>query len=97
MTSHRLTVIFQADPERWRSFLARDDSGARPGLLRRVVYRGIDDPSEVMVELEFESAEAAKRYLPSLDLRRGLDEIGLDVYPPVFIGEEDEELRIEYG
>lgn len=91
MTIHRMTIIHNVpDLAAWRAVLARTPSPA--GLLRRSVYRSIDDPNEVMVELEFESAEAARGYLPSLPVRELRDEIGLDAYPPVFIGTEIAEL-----
>ncbi len=95
--SHRLTAIYRVpDVDRWMSVLLRHKSGDRPGLVRRVAFRSLDDPNEVMVELEFDSAEAANAYLPSIDLRALFDEIGLDIYPPIFIGVEIEALRVEY-
>ncbi len=94
MTVHRMTIIHRVnDVAAWRSVLER--TASHPGLIRRTVFRSIDDPNEVMVELEFESAEAATGYLPSLPVRELRDEIGLDVYPPVFIGTEVVELSGE--
>jgi hypothetical protein len=87
MTIHRMTIIHRVpDVAAWRSVLER--TGSHPGLLRRSVFRSIDDPNEVMIELEFESAESATGYLPSLPVRELRQELGLDVYPPVFIGTE---------
>jgi bacterioferritin-associated ferredoxin len=93
---YRMTIIHSVpDFERWRSVLSDDPGLGRPGLLHRSVYRSLDDPNEVMVEVEFETAEAARALLPSLDLREVLDRAGLEVYPPVFIGEELRELRYD--
>jgi hypothetical protein len=51
------------------------------------VFRSVDDPNEVMVELELDSIEAAQAVIPSTDLRDLLDRAGIEIYPPVFIGE----------
>jgi heme-degrading monooxygenase HmoA len=83
------------DFERWRSVLGDDPSAGRPGLVRRTVFRSLDDPNEVLVELEFESEEAAKAFIPSLDLRDIMDRSGVEVYPPMFLGREVDELRFE--
>jgi hypothetical protein len=96
--SYRMTIIHRVtDLERWERIVRRDDHLHRPGLLRRRAYRSLDDGNEVMVELDFESAEAAMSFLPSLDLRGLLDEMGLEVYPPVFIGELVEHLSNDYS
>ena len=93
---HRFSIIYRVpDDRRWVEVMRRHES-AHPGLVRRVAFRSLDDPDEVMVDLEFESAPAATAFVSSLDLRSLLDEIGIESYPPVFIGSEIEELRIEY-
>ncbi len=91
MTIYRMTIIHRVpDRDRWHAVMGR--TGSHPGLLRRTIYQSIDDPNEVMVELEFESAEAATGYLPALPVRELRDEMLLDTYPPVFIGYELPEL-----
>jgi hypothetical protein len=93
---YRMTIIYCVpDFDRWRTILSDNPSEGRPGLLRRSVFRSLDDPNEVMVEIEFDSAESAKALLPSVDLRELLDRSGVEVYPPVFIGEEVTDLRFE--
>jgi hypothetical protein len=97
---HLLTIIHPVpDVDRWTAVLLRESAKDRPrrGLLRRKAYRSLDDPNEVMVQLEFDSAESAQAFLPSIDLRGLLDEIGLEIYPPVFIGVEIDELRVDDG
>jgi len=98
MTSqrYRMTVIHSVPNfERWRTILTDNPSEGRPGLLKRSVFRSLDDPNEIMVEVEFATAEAAKGFLTTLDLRDLLDRAGIEVYPPVFIGEEVEDLAFE--
>jgi hypothetical protein len=90
---YRLTIIHSVpDYERFKSVLANPPRPPLEGLLRRSVFRSLDDPNEVMVEVEFESADAARQLLPSIDLRDLLDRAGIDIYPPVFIGERVDEL-----
>ena len=94
---HRFSIIYRApDKSRWLDVMQRHES-SYPGLTRRVAFRSLDDPNEVMIDLEFDSADSATAFLSSIDLRGVLDEIGIESYPPVFIGSEIEELRIEYG
>jgi len=93
---HRLTLIYRVpDVMRWRDVLTRHDT-AHDGLIRRSAFCSLDDENEVMVELEFSTADSARSFLSNIDLRGVLDEVGLDIYPPVFVGVELEELRLEY-
>ena len=93
----RMTIIHRVtDYDAWAAVLQKHSRADRPGVVRRTAYRSTDDPNEVMVELDFDSAEAAREFLPSIDVRGLLDEMGLDVYPPVFIGERIAELSIDY-
>jgi hypothetical protein len=92
----RLTIIHNVpDFDRWCAVITENSAAGRPGLVRRSVFRSLDDPNEVMVDIEFDSAEAAKSLLPSVDLRELLDRAGIEMYPPVFIGEEVGDLRFE--
>ncbi len=95
-TPFRMTVIHSVpDYDRYHALLRDELTPDHPGLVGRKVFRSIDDPDEVMIELEFESEDAAKALLPSLDLRDLLDRSGIEVYPPVFIGREVDELRYD--
>ena len=92
----RMTLIHPVpDFERYRAVSQENLAATRPGLLRRSVFRSIDDPNEVMIEFEFESAEAATAFLPSFDLDEVFERVGLELYPPVFIGQEIDELHWE--
>jgi hypothetical protein len=81
-----------ADFDRWKEALGDALERGFPGLVRRTVFRSLDDPNEVMVELELESAEAALALIPSLPMREMLDRGGVDIYPAIFVGEEVSEL-----
>jgi hypothetical protein len=94
--SYRVTIInCVPDFEVWRDILSESRGTPRPGLLRRAVFRSVDDPNEVMVEIEFDSLESAQAVLSSVDLREILDRAGVEVYPPVFIGREVEDLGFD--
>jgi hypothetical protein len=83
----RLTLIYPVpDYERWAS-VVRDSRRRVPGVTEMSVFRSIDDPNEVMVDLELDSSETARGLLPSTDFRDLLDRAGVETYPPVFIGE----------
>jgi hypothetical protein len=62
---------------------------ARYGVTRHWVYRGSDDPKEIMTILELPSREHAERLLASteLDMPGWMERIGLEIYPAFFVGE----------
>jgi hypothetical protein len=89
---YRVTIIHTVpDYDRWAEAIA----GSRrhmPWIERMTVHRSVDDPNEVMVELEVSSLDAARAMLQSPDLREVMDRAGIDFYPPVFIGEQVDDL-----
>jgi hypothetical protein len=93
-----VTLIHPVDDfERWKSsVLEAIDPVLETMILRRVVYRSIDDPNEVLVQVEFPSIEAAMAHI-STDLRDELDRCGIEIYPAAFAGTEVTELRITTG
>jgi hypothetical protein len=92
----RLTIIHSVpDYERWAAVIreAREAAGGdTPGVVKMAVFRSVDDPNEVMIDVELDSADAARQLLPSTNLRDLLDRSGVEIYPPVFIGEVVDEL-----
>ena len=58
------------------------------GIVRHWVHRSVDNPSEVMVTLEFESrAEAEALLAAGEQIQAWIERAGVDIYPAVFIGE----------
>src|ERR671929_2179695 len=89
------------DWDAWSSslrFMNEDDEQARDrrdryGMLRRWVYRSVDDPNEVMLVAEFRTREGAEALLQDPDgMRRWHERTGLEVFPPVLITEQLAEL-----
>jgi predicted DNA-binding protein (UPF0278 family) len=91
-----------ADWESWSSSLKsmnEDDEAARErrdryGMLRRSVFRSVDDPNEVMMVAEFRTREGAEALLKDPQgMRRWNERTGLEVFPPVLIMHPLEELN----
>jgi heme-degrading monooxygenase HmoA len=91
---YRLTFIHSVpDYERWADVVKKSQR-RRPGVVSVSVFRSVDDPNEVMVDIELESAEVAQELLPSEAFRDVLDRSGIEIYPPVFLGEIVDELSM---
>lgn len=88
---YRMTIIHTVpDYDRWATLV--HTSRPHPGVVSMAVFRSLDDPNEVMIDVELDSAESAREILPAHELRDLLDRAGIDIYPPVFIGEIVDEL-----
>jgi hypothetical protein len=80
--------------EAWKGDLDRAHRAlTRLGVSRHWIYRGADDPNEVMTVFELPSLEHAQRFLKSteLDVPAWMDRIGLEIYPTFFVGEQIED------
>jgi hypothetical protein len=92
-TRFRFTVIHSVpDYERWASIARENRSRRIPGVVNVAIYRSVDDPNEVMVDLDLETPEVSTELLSAENFRNLLDRAGVEIYPPVFIGELVEEL-----
>jgi|SRR5690348_4101309 len=75
-------------------FMNAEDEHARArreryGMLRRWVYRSVDDPNEVMMVAEFASRSGAEALLQDPEgMRHWNERTGLEVFPPVLITEQ---------
>ena len=82
------------DFETWKAELDRAHKAlARLGVSRHWIYRGSDDPREIMTVFELPSLEHARRMLSSteVDVPAWMDRIGLEIYPTFFVGEQIED------
>jgi predicted DNA-binding protein (UPF0278 family) len=79
-------------------FTNEEDDAARErrdkyGMVRRSIYRSVDDPTEVMLVAEFSSREGAEALLQDPEgMRRWYERTGLEVFPPVLITEHLDDL-----
>ena len=84
-----LTTIKISDFEEWKAMFDSDPPQAREHATGWRVLRGVEDPNEVIVQVEFPSAELA------LDARRRLLDSGVlervreVVSPPTLVEEAD--------
>ena len=85
-----------ADWDAWAGslrFMNEEDEQARErrdryGMLRRTVYRSVDDPNEIMLMAEFTTRQGAEALLQDPEgMRRWNERTGLDLFPPVLITE----------
>jgi hypothetical protein len=92
---YRMALIHSVpDFDRWFEVMTAERRQI-PGVERMAVHRSVDDSNEVMVVLEISSLDVAREMLASEELRGLLDRAGVDFYPPVFIGEQVDELSTE--
>jgi len=90
------------DWSRWSesmSVLNADDAAARErrdkyGMVRRWIYRSVDEPNEVMLVAEFRTREGAEALLKDPEgMRRWYERTGLEFFPPVLITENLSDLN----
>jgi hypothetical protein len=80
------------DFDAWATTINELEAELGSGVVGRRVYRSLDDPNEVMIMVQMESLDHAKALLPSFGMRELLDRAGIEIYPPVFLGAEVEDL-----
>ena len=83
MSTFIITRIHVGDYERWRPMFDQDQPHAREKATEQRVFRGVDDPNQVFIFLEFASAadadEARARLVASGVLDRFEDRHGPNV------------------
>ncbi len=83
MSTFIITRIHVGDYERWRPMFDQDQPRAREKATEQRVFRGVDDPNQVFIFLEFASAadadEARARLVASGVLDRFEDRHGPNV------------------
>jgi hypothetical protein len=81
------------DFARWKAEVDQAELAlARLGVTRHWMYRGADDPNDVMTVLELPSLAHAERLMrsPSADVPGWMERSGLEIYPTFFVGEQTE-------
>ncbi len=88
-----VTIHPVSDYTRWKAEVDRYEPAlARLGVTRRWIYRGADDPDDVMTVLELPSVGHAERLMRSMpaELPGWMERSGLEIYPTFFVGQETE-------
>jgi len=57
-----LGIFDTKDYETWKQMFDSDPAGRKEAATRHRVFRGVDNPNEVFVSVEFPSVEAAKTF-----------------------------------
>jgi hypothetical protein len=97
-TRFRFTVIHPVpDYERWVNVVRENQGRQVPGVVAVSLYRSLDDRNEVMLDVDLDSPEVSAELLKSENFRDLLDRAGIEIYPPVFIGELIEEFSTPEG
>jgi hypothetical protein len=79
-----LTHFEVDDYETWkRERYDTDPAGRRQTAKRHVIFRGVDDPTQVFVATEFDSVKAAEAFRDRLDASGAWDGIPIKTPPTV--------------
>ena len=83
------------DYQRWKPVFDHDHGASRKrsGSKGGWILRNADDPSELVILLEWDSLENAKRFANADDLREAMQRAGVADQPDVYFLEEVERLR----
>jgi hypothetical protein len=52
-------------------------------MLRRILYRSVDDPTEYLVAVDYRSRAAAEAAMRAEQVQQWLDRAGVTIYPPM--------------
>jgi heme-degrading monooxygenase HmoA len=83
------------DYQRWKPVFdhdhgtTRERSGSKEGW----ILRNVEDPNELLILLEWDSVENARRFANADDLREAMQRAGVADQPDVYFLEEVEQLR----
>jgi hypothetical protein len=76
-----LGVFDTADYDTWKQMFDSDPAGRKESATRHRVFRGVDNPNEVFVSLEFPSAEDAESFRQRLLASGALDKVTIEKEP----------------
>ena len=68
-----------------KTFDSKEDMRQAAGALSSAVYQSVDDPNEVVVHVEFPTADAAKAFSTSEGLRNAIQQAGVKEQPRIVV------------
>ena len=71
-----------------QTFDSKEDMRQAAGVVNSTVYQSVDDPNEVIVQLEFPTADAAKAFSTSEGLRNAIQQAGVKEQPRIVVVNE---------
>jgi hypothetical protein len=78
-----LGIFDVPDYDAWKQMFDSDPAGRKESATRHRVFRGVDNPNEVFVSLEFASVEGAKSFRERLLASGALDNVSVEKEPTV--------------
>lgn len=92
---HMMVIHTVEDYEKWKKVFDADapmrkSGGSKGGRL----YRSADNPNQLIVQLDWESAEKAQQFASSPGLRETMERSGVVGMPQVFFLEEIEKVAV---
>jgi hypothetical protein len=78
-----LGVFDTGDYDAWKQMFDSDPAGREQSGKRHRVFRGVDNPNEVFVSVEFASVEDAKSFRERLLASGALDNVTVEQEPTV--------------
>jgi hypothetical protein len=80
-----------SDVEAWKTvFGERQEIRRQSGATRHWVYRSLDDPNALVVNIDFSDADRARAFAMGSDLREAMTRAGVEGSPTVLVTEEFE-------
>jgi len=71
-----------------KTFDSKEDMRQAAGAVNSTVYQSVDDPNEIVVRVEFPSADAAKAFSTSDGLRNAMQQAGIQGQPRILVVNE---------
>ena len=68
-----------------KTFDGAEEMRRAAGAVNSTVYQSVDDPNEVIVQVEFPTADAAKAFQNSQELRDAMQRAGIQGPPRILI------------
>ena len=67
------------------TFDGKEEIRQAAGAINSTVYQSVDDPNEIIVQVEFPTADAAKAFSTSQGLRDAIQQAGIQGQPRIVI------------
>ncbi len=71
-----------------KTFDSKEEMRQAAGAVNSTVYQSVDDPNEVIVQVEFPTADAAKAFSTSEGLRNAIQQAGVQGQPRIVVVNE---------
>ncbi len=71
-----------------QTFDSKEDMRQAAGVVNSTVYQSVDVPNEVIIQVQFPTADAAKAFSTSEGLRNAMQQAGVEGQPRIVIVNE---------